>query len=138
MRFSPLARVKPPRLIHAWIDAAEATAKHVAASAENVQGVRRDVRKSVDERALAKDDVVGVAIPEAEQQGLVHEQFTHAGFRGIQECDLVFNLEVILQRPLLRQDSPKRLATHLERVTSDWLVESEGGWLRREHISHRR
>jgi protein tyrosine phosphatase (PTP) superfamily phosphohydrolase (DUF442 family) len=36
MPFSPLAKVKPPRFIHGWIDAAEATAKHVAASAENV------------------------------------------------------------------------------------------------------
>jgi protein tyrosine phosphatase (PTP) superfamily phosphohydrolase (DUF442 family) len=36
MGFSPLARVKPPRFIHGWIDAAEAEARHIALSAENV------------------------------------------------------------------------------------------------------
>ena len=35
MAFSPIAKVKPPRFIHDWIDAAKAEAKHVAASAEN-------------------------------------------------------------------------------------------------------
>ena len=35
MAFSPVAHVKPPRFIHDWIDAAQAEAKHIAASAEN-------------------------------------------------------------------------------------------------------
>jgi protein tyrosine phosphatase (PTP) superfamily phosphohydrolase (DUF442 family) len=36
MNFSPFAKIKPPRFIHGWIDAAEAEARHIAAKAEDV------------------------------------------------------------------------------------------------------